>query len=165
MAEVFIGIGSNIGRRKGNIEKALDLMSEKIIVNKISAFYKNPPKEGVKGGYFINCVISGQTNLHPGKLVLFLQEVEERFGRKKEHNRNEARTIDLDVLFYNNIVMNKPNLKIPHPGLHYRDFVLKGLFEIAPDKIHPVIGKSVAYLWRKINEDSFKDRRNEVNNK
>ena len=165
MAEVFIGIGSNLGKRKENINKALALMSEKIYIDKVSLFYKNPPKEGVKGGYFINCVVKGKFDDSPENLALFLQKTEEKLGRKSGHKKGENRTIDLDILFYDGISIDKKGLQIPHPRLHYRDFVLKGLLEIAPFKKHPVFGKTIKQLWRNFNANNIKNSGSKRNNK
>jgi 2-amino-4-hydroxy-6-hydroxymethyldihydropteridine diphosphokinase len=165
MATVFIGIGSNIGKRKENIDKALKLISEQIKINKVSTLYKNPPKEGVKGGYFINCVLKGKTEYSPEKLFLSLQNIEKNLGRKNYHKQGEARIIDLDILFYDDKIINKENICIPHPRLHHRDFVLKGLFEIAPLKKHPVLKESIKQLWRILNADNIKDSGNTKYNK
>ncbi|MCL5674660.1 MAG: 2-amino-4-hydroxy-6-hydroxymethyldihydropteridine diphosphokinase [Candidatus Omnitrophica bacterium] len=165
MAEVFIGIGSNIGKREENINKTLELMSERINIDNVSRFYKNPPQEGVQGGYFINCVVKGETEDSPWEIALFLQKIEEKLGRKSGHNKGEARTIDLDILFYGDIRINKKGLQIPHPRLHCRDFVLKGLLDIAPLKKHPVIGKSIKQLWRNINVHNLKNPGSKKHNK
>ncbi len=157
MAEIFIGIGSNLGRRKENINRSLELMAEKINIKKVSRLYKNSPKEGVKGGYFMNCVAKGETSCLPEELVLFLQKIEKTLGREKTHKHGEARTIDLDILFYDDKKIDEKNLKIPHPRLYYRSFVLKGLMEIAPCKKHPVLNKSIKQLWETLNENNIKN--------
>ncbi len=126
-------MGSNLGDRRKNIKKALFLLEkEGIKVNKLSSLFKNKPEEWVKGGYFLNGVLEAETELSPQELLLTLQKIEARLGRKREHKMKEARTIDLDILLYGNLNINQPNLIIPHPRWNKRDFVLKPLSEIAP---------------------------------
>ena len=158
MTEILIGIGTNLGDREKNIKTALGLISEKVAIKKVSEFFRNPPAEGVEGGFFINCALAGETPFDPEELLCFLQSVEERMGREKTHIRNKARIIDLDLLFYGDLVTEKPGMHIPHPGLHKRDFVLKCLSEIAPQKIHPSIGRSVTALWEELKHENRRKR-------
>ncbi|MCM8759290.1 MAG: 2-amino-4-hydroxy-6-hydroxymethyldihydropteridine diphosphokinase [Candidatus Omnitrophica bacterium] len=162
MVEIFIGIGSNKGNRKNNISKAIELLTEKVELIKISKIYKTQPQEGVRGGWFLNGVIMGKTSLTPEMLLKFLQSIEQDLGRPANHKKNSERTIDLDILFYGNKIIEKHNLTIPHPRLDRREFVLKGLMEICPDFVHPNLKKSIKQIWQE-----FKDAnsRKKIGNK
>ena len=149
---VFLATGSNLGNRKKNISKALELLSKNknIHIIQSSKLLKNPPEEGVSGGYFLNGTVKIKTILGPAELLSLCADIEERLGRDGEpENRSnkEARTIDLDILFYGNKIIKRKNLKIPHPRLHRRNFVLKPLNEIAPDFMHPVFKKRIKELF------------------
>jgi len=143
MARVFIGIGSNIGDRRRNIESAINsIRREGIKITKISGFYETEPW-GVKNQpYFINGVIEVETELSPIKLLLLLKRIERDIGRKKAMKWG-PREIDLDILLYDDIILKSEILNIPHPFLEDREFVLKPLCEIAPNLIHPVLKKPV----------------------
>jgi len=150
MAKVYLGIGTNLGNREENIKTALKLLKGKDIkVNKISSFFKTKPAESVKGSYFLNGVAEIETDLKPGALLIFLKDIEENLGRRKNHKKGDARSIDLDILFYDSLILNKPNLIIPHPGLRKRKFVLEPLHEIAPNFKDPVTGKRIKTLLKK----------------
>ena len=149
MAIVYLGIGTNLGRRRKNIETALRLLKrKKIKINQVSFFFKTRPEEGVKGSYFLNGVADIESELPPQKLLKFLKETEERLGRKINHKRKEPRTIDLDILFYNSLILNEPDLIIPHPGFNKRKFVLRPLNEIAPSFKDPVTRKKIETLFK-----------------
>ncbi|MGB9643044.1 MAG: 2-amino-4-hydroxy-6-hydroxymethyldihydropteridine diphosphokinase [Candidatus Ratteibacteria bacterium] len=155
MAEVFIALGSNIGNRKRNILNAIEKIKEKVNVVMISSLYRTEPQEGVTGNWFLNGVISGQTHLSPEQLLKFLQSIEENMGRPKNHKKNTARPIDLDILFYDSCIIKKRYLMIPHPRIISRIFVLKGLVEIAPEFEHPETKTTVRQIWQEVkNEDS-----------
>ena len=151
MAKVFIGIGSNSGNRRKNVIRALVFIEKKIIVKKISRFIETTPQEGVKGGKFLNGVIEGETVLSPQELLLLLRKTEQKIGRNFPHPTNKARKIDLDILFYDNLIFNEGTLKIPHPKFSKRYFVLKPFSEIAPDFKDPVSGKKIISLLTKSN--------------
>ena len=151
MPIVYLGIGTNKGNRKRNIGNALKLLKKKKIkVKQVSSFFKTEPEEGVKGSYFLNAVVEIETDLKPGALLKFLKGIEENLGRERNHKKGNARTIDLDIIFYDSLILDEKNLIIPHPKFRKREFVLKPLAEIAPFFKDPVTEKKVETLWKKV---------------
>ena len=151
MAKVYLGIGTNSGRKKKNIEAALRLLKkEKIKINQVSSFFKTRPEEGVKGSYFLNAVAEIETDIRPKTLLKFLKAIEENLGRERNHKREEPRTIDLDIIFYGSLILDEPGLSIPHPKFREREFVLKPLNEIAPSFKDPVTRKNIKTLLKEI---------------
>jgi 2-amino-4-hydroxy-6-hydroxymethyldihydropteridine diphosphokinase len=150
MSVVYIGIGSNLGNRQENCLRAIELLQKKgIIVKKRSSIYETEPW-GVKDQpLFLNMVIEIKTGLKPKELLRILKDVEKEVGRK-ESLKWGPRIIDLDILLIDNIVLNEDNLKIPHPLMHKREFVLRPLCEIAPDIKHPLLKLSIYELIRKL---------------
>ncbi|HXX81527.1 MAG TPA: 2-amino-4-hydroxy-6-hydroxymethyldihydropteridine diphosphokinase [Thermodesulfovibrionales bacterium] len=146
MSIVHIGIGSNLGNREEHCLKAVRLCAEKgILVRQRSSMYETEPW-GVKDQPgFINMAIEGETGLTPAQLLNVLRMIEDEVGRV-ETFRWGPRVIDLDILLYDDLVMNTPELRIPHPLMHKREFVLRPLVEIAPDTIHPVLRKTIKEL-------------------
>lgn len=150
MSIAYIGIGSNLGDREENCEKALALLEQKGIKTlKRSSMIETEPWGVREQPKFMNMAVEVTTDMVPTQLLLKLKEVETELGRT-ETTRWGPRIIDLDILFYNDIVMNSPELEIPHPHMREREFVLIPLSEIAPDKIHPVLKKSVRELLQEI---------------
>jgi len=152
MADIFIGLGSNLGNRKKNIEKAIKKMAEHIQIIKVSPLYKTAPQEGVGGNWFFNGVVYGKTSLTPMKLLRFLQSIEEDLGRPGNHEKNTARTIDLDILFYGNKIIKNKFLVIPHPKILEREFVIRGLLEVNKRFVHPLVKKTIAHIWKEFND-------------
>jgi 2-amino-4-hydroxy-6-hydroxymethyldihydropteridine diphosphokinase len=146
MSVVYIGIGSNLGNSQENCLRAIELLQKKgIIITKRSSLYETEPW-GVKDQpLFINMAIEIETGLKPKVLLKILKDVEKEVGRGKSIKWG-PRIIDLDILLFDNIVLNEDDLKIPHPLMHKRDFVLRPLCEIAPDIKHPVLGKTIKEL-------------------
>lgn len=154
MAEVYLGFGSNLGNRKENLKQALKLLAEhpQITVERISSIYESEPVEMESKHKFLNGVAKLQTLLVPLKLSAFLQEVEEKLGRpEKEKGQKQDRTIDLDILFYNDLVFSAPGLTVPHPQAHRREFVLLPMLELAPDFEHPYYKAPLRELLEKLN--------------
>jgi len=146
MAVGYIGIGSNLGDRKANCEKSIALLKQKgIKVLKRSSFYETEPWGIKEQPKFINMVIEIETNLGPEELLRTLKEIEVAMGRVKNVKWG-ARIMDLDILLYEEMIIKTPLLEIPHPYMKDREFVLKPLFEIAPDRVHPVFKKSIKEL-------------------
>jgi 2-amino-4-hydroxy-6-hydroxymethyldihydropteridine diphosphokinase len=138
----YIALGSNLGDKEKNIRRAIGLLEEKCKVLETSPLYKTEPVGYKNQDWFLNCVVEIETGFEPKALLLFLKTIEKKLGRKKTIN-NGPRTIDLDILFYEDKVINEKDLTIPHPRLHERLFVLKPLYDLCPDFIHPSLNKSV----------------------
>ncbi|VAX35083.1 2-amino-4-hydroxy-6-hydroxymethyldihydropteridinepyrophosphokinase [hydrothermal vent metagenome] len=130
MAIVYLGIGSNLGNRRKNIEKAYTLLEKKnIYIIKKSSLIETNPVGGPPQGLFFNGVIKVETDLSPHNFLKTLQSIEVELGRQKTV-RNGPRLIDLDILFYDDIKINTPKLTIPHPRIFEREFVLIPLKDI-----------------------------------
>ena len=147
MVNVFIGIGSNLGDKEKNIKRAVNLLKDKCKILKISSFYETEPVGYKEQDWFLNCALKLETILKPKELLEFLQSIEKKLKRTRTI-KNGPRTIDLDILFYDDKVIQQKNLIVPHPRLHKRLFVLEPLEEIAPDFVHPVLKKSIRKLFK-----------------
>jgi len=136
--EAYLGLGSNLGDKKRNIEKACDLISNEIgqIIGS-SSFYVTEPWGVNNQDEYLNCVVRIFTDLEPGFLLAKLHSVEDKIGRVRDEKWG-PRTIDIDLLYYGKYVIDRDDLIIPHPELTERNFVLTPLAEIAPDYQHPV---------------------------
>lgn len=143
---VHIALGSNLQDREKNLQKAIEKISNFSNTVKKSSIYETEPVGYKDQGKFLNQVIEIETELSPRDLIIRLQEIEHKMGRKREV-KNGPRTIDLDILFYENEIVESDKLNIPHPRLHERKFVLDPLREIAPDKMHPQLNQTIETLW------------------
>ncbi|WP_417854356.1 2-amino-4-hydroxy-6-hydroxymethyldihydropteridine diphosphokinase [Xanthomarina gelatinilytica] len=145
--KIYISLGSNKGDRLKNLQDAINFIFERIgKINIISKVY-NSPAFGFEGSDFLNCCVILETDIAPDEIMLALLEIESSMGRVREANAGyESRTIDLDILFVDEDVLETKLLKVPHPELHKRKFVLKPLLEIAPKLTHPTLHKNVADL-------------------
>ena len=154
MAIAYIGIGSNLGNRQENCLRAIELLQKKgIIVTKRSSLYETEPW-GVKDQpRFINMAVEIDTSLKPKELLKILKNIEKELGREKS-SKWGPRIIDLDILLFDDIILNEDNLKIPHPLMQERDFVLRPLCEIAPDIYHPLLKMRMYELMQKIHRKS-----------
>jgi len=139
MAVAFIGLGSNLGDRAQALRLALQKIGElpKTRVMKSSTFHETDPVGGPPQEKFLNAAAELQTELQPLELLRSLQKIEEEIGRPAAHERWGPRVIDLDLLDFDGLTLNRPGLELPHPRLHERPFVLIPLAEIAPEWRHP----------------------------
>ena len=151
MSFAYIGFGSNVGDRLGNITRALQLIANHraVTITKKSRLYETEPVGYEKQTWFLNGVIEIKTSLSPSKLLRFLKHIEHRVGRKKTV-RWGPREIDLDILLYNHVYIDTLGLTIPHPHMHERGFVLVPLAEISPQVVHPILQKNAQQLLAKI---------------
>jgi 2-amino-4-hydroxy-6-hydroxymethyldihydropteridine diphosphokinase len=147
MSTAYIGLGSNIGDKSDNIKRALEILDQfdGLKVVKASSYYETEPVGYEDQDWFVNAVAKIDTVLSPEQLLIAFKKVEKLIGRK-DRIRWGPREIDLDLLFYDQMLIDIPNLIVPHPRLHERAFVLVPLAEIAPDLVHPVIKKTIAEL-------------------
>jgi len=148
MALVYLGLGTNLGDKEQNLNDAvMALVTETGNVLSISSFYVSKSWGFDSENDFLNAVLLIDTNLSPFDLLAKIQEIERDLGRATKTVPGYVdRIIDIDILFYDNLIVNQPTLKIPHPLLAERDFVLVPLVEIAPDLVHPVLGKKMTEL-------------------
>jgi 3-oxoacyl-[acyl-carrier protein] reductase len=147
-AIAYIALGSNLGDRSKYLDRALQTLRERpgIVVHQVSSYYETAPVGGPPGqGDFLNAAAELQTDLEPEELLRALLQIEQRLGRVRDVHHG-PRTIDLDLLLYDDLVRSGPELTLPHPRLHERLFVLQPLAEIAPNLRHPIIGKTIREL-------------------
>ncbi len=149
---VYIALGSNLGDRKDNLQKAMEAISEFAQIEQKSTIIETEPEGYKEQNFFLNMVITIQTNLTASELIEKLQEVEKKMGRVRKI-KNGPRTIDLDILFYNKEAIKTPNLEIPHPRMHKRAFVLNPMNELAPELIHPILKKSINTLKNELGKN------------
>ena len=139
---VYLALGSNLGNRATNLKEALASLSPQMEVKAKSKVYETPPWGHTEQDKFFNQVVMVKTYLEPEPLLKHLKRLEVALGRKASF-QNGPRLIDIDILFYDDLVLESPALVIPHPHVHERGFVLLPLLDIAPDLVHPVKQRSV----------------------
>lgn len=140
---VYLALGSNLGDRLANLQHTVAALAPQLVVKDQSHMYETEPWGYTDQPAFLNMAVKAETDLPPEALLTFLKKLEQDLGREPTPQQYGPRKIDLDILFYDDIVLNTPPLVIPHPRLHERAFVLIPLADIAPDHIHPVIGDLV----------------------
>jgi 2-amino-4-hydroxy-6-hydroxymethyldihydropteridine diphosphokinase len=145
--QVYIGVGSNVGNKKENFLEALSRVAKlpDTRIVKESSFYESEPVGDAKEWY-VNGAIEIETKFKPDMLLKKFKNIERAMGRKKVKKRWGARIIDLDILLYDAAIVKKKNLRIPHPEMSSRKFVLLPLSEIAPQVIHPELGVTISEL-------------------
>lgn len=149
---VFLGLGSNIGDRAGNIRAAADLISKNIgKIAKKSHLYETQPWGNTEQDLYINQVIMINTTSDPRDLLDKISKIERELGRERSEKWG-PRSLDIDILFYGKRVIRDKGLEIPHPELHKRGFVLVPMMEIAPDLEHPILKKQIDELYMACND-------------
>jgi len=152
---VHIGIGSNLGDRRANTAEAIEKVSKlpATRVVRASSLYESEPLGNAKT-WFVNSVIEVETDLGPEVLLKKLKAIEEAMGRKRvKGKRWGSRIIDLDILLFDEDIIDKRTLKIPHPEMHKRRFVLLPLAELAPQVVHPQLGQTVSTMLATVKDD------------
>jgi 2-amino-4-hydroxy-6-hydroxymethyldihydropteridine diphosphokinase len=151
MALVYLSLGSNLGNKEEYLRQATAEIEKQIgpVVAR-SAFFASEPWGFQSSHFFLNACVACETALSPQDCLILLSGIERATGRIKNASKGyQDRTLDLDILFYGNLILKEENLVIPHPLLHQRLFVLNPLSEIAPDFIHPVLGETIDELQKK----------------
>lgn len=149
MHDIYLALGSNLGNKEANILKAIQLLEErvgKLIAH--SSFYRTAPVGFESDNLFVNSVCRLKTDLTPSDLLQKTASIEQEVGRtnKSFNLQYQDRIIDIDLLFYDNLILETPQLTLPHPRMHERLFVLEPMNEIAPNYIHPTLLKSISNL-------------------
>lgn len=140
--KAYIGIGSNQGERELYIQQAIAILNPL----RISSIFETDPVEMACPDKFLNCAVEIETDQSPAELLSYLEDIERRLGRKDKNNKL-PRTIDLDLLLYGDLVVDEPELQVPHPKLTKRRFVLEPLAELIPNFTVPGSGKTVRRLF------------------
>ncbi|MEN8172836.1 MAG: 2-amino-4-hydroxy-6-hydroxymethyldihydropteridine diphosphokinase [Chloroflexota bacterium] len=143
--KIYLALGTNLGDREINLRDALAALPPKVSLSEQSPIYETVPWGFDDQPNFLNMVIEGGTNLSPFELLAYLKEIEFQLGRRPTF-RNGPRVVDLDILFYDDWIVQSEELVIPHPRLHKRAFVLVPLADIAPNFLHPSIQTPIQEL-------------------
>ncbi|MCK9640604.1 MAG: 2-amino-4-hydroxy-6-hydroxymethyldihydropteridine diphosphokinase [Prolixibacteraceae bacterium] len=154
MSLVYLILGGNQGNRGEIIESAIDLVTSKIGQKSVASSLYESESWGFSSELFLNQVIAIETNMSPDEILITCQQIEVQLGRIRKGAGYEARTIDIDLLYYNSIVLKSPDLTIPHPRIADRRFVLVPLAEIAPDYKDPISGKKVIEMLQDCTDPS-----------
>lgn len=151
--EVFLLFGSNLGDREAIMDQAAwELYLELGEPVLRSSLYETAPWGIAEQGPFLNRVIAYHTPLRPVRILELIIDIEKKLGRQR-FDKWGPRIIDIDILFYGNIVYESPELQIPHPHLHERRFTLAPLNEICPDLVHPIFDKTIRQLYNELDDD------------
>jgi len=142
---VYLSLGTNLGNRAANLNLAISSLPPQMTVKAKSKVYETPPWGYTEQDNFLNQVVKVTTYLEPAQLLKHIKRLEVAMGRKSSF-RYGPRLIDIDILFYDDVVMETSSLTIPHPDLHERGFVLLPMMDIVPDFVHPVKKKSIREL-------------------
>ena len=151
MSKVWIALGSNMGEGRKNLDLAIKMMNERgVLVEKVSTYIETEPYGYTEQDNFVNAVCISETKLSPRELLEVLLKIELDMGRVRIIKWG-PRIIDLDILFYEDLIIDEEDLKVPHIEIQKRSFVLEPVNEISPDKIHPVFKKTIHQLLLDLN--------------
>jgi GTP cyclohydrolase-4 len=153
--QVYLALGANLGDRQANMLQAIQSIRTSATVESVSAFYETKPVDYLEQPDFLNMACQITTELSPLELLHFLKQIERQMGRQASF-RNAPRPIDIDILLYDDLVLESPELTLPHPRMSERAFVLVPLAEIAPEVVHPIQELSVSELVRRVDQSGVK---------
>jgi 2-amino-4-hydroxy-6-hydroxymethyldihydropteridine diphosphokinase len=154
MTRVYIALGTNVGERGENLERAIRLLGERgVRVVRRSAIYDTEPVEVREQPWFLNCVVEAETELMPRELMRVLLGIEREMGRRRSVAKG-PRVMDLDILLYGTSVVKTKEVEVPHPRMAERRFVLVPLAEIARDARHPVLKSTIGELLERLEDSS-----------
>ena len=155
---VLISAGSNIGDKSGNCKKGIEalILTKHTVLLEESNFYKTEPVDYTEQDWFVNCAVKISTPLEPLKLLTEIKKIESEAGRKKDAVRFGPRVLDLDIIFFDDQVIESDNLIIPHPRMHERRFVLMPIYDIDPNIIHPIFKKNIRTLLAAVDNSGQK---------
>jgi 2-amino-4-hydroxy-6-hydroxymethyldihydropteridine diphosphokinase len=142
---VYLSLGSNMGDRAAHLRVAIERLAEAGTVTAMSGLYETEPVDFQDQPWFLNCAVALETVKTPRELLAHALAIEEGMGRRRTRGQG-PRTIDIDILLFGDRVIDEPGLKVPHPAMHERRFVLEPLAEIAPGVLHPAIKKTARQL-------------------
>lgn len=146
---VYLSLGSNVGDRAAHLRVAMERLAESGTVKATSAFYETEPVDVTDQPWFLNCVVALETGKTPRELLACVLAIEEGMGRRRTRDKGQ-RTIDIDILLFGDRVIDEPGLKVPHPAMHERRFVLEPLAEIAPEAVHPTLNQTARQLLARL---------------
>jgi 2-amino-4-hydroxy-6-hydroxymethyldihydropteridine diphosphokinase len=154
---ILLSIGANLGERKENVKKALELLVESNVISmnsiRVSSLYETEPVGYKDQPWFVNAAVSGYTTLPLNNLIQLCKSIEYTLGRKSRSRWHE-RELDIDILLYGNELVDNPKITIPHPRMHERRFVLIPAAEIAGAAVHPKFGATVSELLKECEDSS-----------
>ena len=145
MHKVFLALGTNLGDREGYLNQAIELIQETLQDVRIGPFIETKPVGVTDQPDFLNTVLVGYTELEPLDLLDFIKGIEKKIGRQVTY-RWGPREIDIDIIFYDDLILKTEILEIPHPRMHERNFVLEPLMKLEPNLVHPVLKKTIQEL-------------------
>ena len=152
---VYLALGSNMGNRLSNLKAAVLNLTPQMTVKQKSSVYETPPWGFTEQDAFLNQVVKVTTYLEPEPLLRHLKRMETALGRVPNF-QNGPRVLDIDILFFDNMIINTPPLVVPHPRLHERAFVLVPLAEVEPDFIHPILQRPINKILEDVDRSEIK---------
>jgi 2-amino-4-hydroxy-6-hydroxymethyldihydropteridine diphosphokinase len=151
----FLSLGSNLGDKEKNLTQALTLLEkEGVEILKISSLYETQPVDFPSQPWFYNLLVEVRTKANPEAFLDLVKKIEQKIGRKRRLKKG-PRIIDIDIILAERKVIRKKELKIPHPRMEKRNFVLLPFVEISPDTVHPVLNEDMKTLWEKSDDQSI----------
>jgi len=153
VSTVILSLGSNLGDRVRYLERALEQLRRELKIERVSSIYETRPVGAADQPWFLNLVCYAFTQMDPHTLLWYIQAIESALGRQRSEERFASRTLDIDIVAFEDRVIEESNLEIPHPRMSERAFVLEPLAEIAPEWLHPLEDKTAAELLEGLADD------------